>query len=136
MPLFSTYFCIKYFLKYNFPLFDVWGNKKFMVSRNIYIKSFLFYYENVFGAIIFCQQKHVWWNKRFILCFIHILDPLHSSAFPLLPIYHELPLPNASLLLCFCCHLPPLTPLHRYYTLWCKLYRYIEAELVLFDLMA
>ena len=57
MPLFSTYFCIKYFLKYNFPIFDVWGNKKFMVSRNIYIKSFLFYYEVVFGAIIFVNKN-------------------------------------------------------------------------------
>ena len=57
MPLFSTYFCIKYFLKYNFPIFDVWGNKKFMVSRNIYIKSFLFYYEIVFGSIIFANKN-------------------------------------------------------------------------------
>lgn len=57
MTLFYTYFCVKYFLKYIFPIFDVWGNKIFMVSRNMYRKSFLFYYDIVFGAIIFVNKN-------------------------------------------------------------------------------
>ena len=111
MPLFSTYFCIKYFLKYNFPIFDVWGNKKFMVSRNIYIISFLFYYEIVFGSIIFAN-KNMFGAIKDSACvsytFLTPVTPLHfhyyqstmNSLSPMLHYFYAAVATSLPLLLC------------------------------------